>query len=427
MTAHIERINIPLTSPLIIAALLFSTAACSNPSTVSPSNNKSTATESKEISTSDNDTQTATQTTTQKETSKPDFTTKAIATFDEPWAMTALPIADSKAPKLLVTQKTGELFIVDTATGNKTKIEGVPTVAYGGQGGLGDIIVAPDFATSNTVYLSYAEAGTGSDSNKFGAKVIKATLSGLETATPTLQDITPIWQQSPKVTGQGHYSHRLLFSPDGRYLYISSGERQKKEPAQDMSMNLGKIIRLYADGSVPKDNPFVNDSNDIASQFWTMGNRNVLGIRFDESGRLWANEMGPKGGDEFNLIEKGKNYGWPIVSNGRNYSGTPIPDHDTRPEFEMPKMTWTPVISPSSLSLYRAGSHNDFPALQGDFLISGLSSKALIVVSVDEDDSATERYRYDMGERVRSVLAVDGQVWVLEDGDGGRLLRLLPK
>ena len=425
MTAHIERINIPLTSPLIIAALLFSTAACSNPSTVSTINNKSTATESKEVSTSDSDTQTATQTTTQKETSKPDFTTKSIATFDEPWAMTALPNTGSQAPKLLVTQKTGELFIVDTATGNKTKIEGVPTVAYGGQGGLGDIIVAPDFATSNTVYLSYAEAGTGGDSNKFGAKVIKAILSGLETATPILQDITPIWQQSPKVTGQGHYSHRLLFSPDGRYLYISSGERQDKDPAQDMNGNLGKIIRLSPDGNTPTDNPFTD--NELAKQFWTMGNRNVLGIRFDESGRLWANEMGPKGGDEFNLIKKGKNYGWPIVSNGRNYSGTPIPDHDTRPDFEMPKITWTPVISPSSLSLYTAGSHNDFPALQGDFLISGLSSKALIVVSIDEDDSATERYRYDMGERVRSVLAVDGQVWALEDGDGGRLLRLLPK
>ncbi|PKH65069.1 glucose dehydrogenase [Psychrobacter sp. 4Dc] len=425
MTAHIERINIPLTSPLIIAALLFSTAACSNPSAVSTSNNKSTTTESKEISTSDNDTQTATQTTTQKDTSKPDFTTKAIATFDEPWAMTALPSIDSKAPKLLVTQKTGELFIVDTATDNKSKIEGVPTVAYGGQGGLGDIIVAPDFATSNTVYLSYAEAGTGSDSNKFGAKVIKATLSGLETATPTLQDITPIWQQSPKVTGQGHYSHRLLFSPDGRYLYISSGERQDKDPAQDMNGNLGKIIRLSPDGNTPTDNPFT--VNELAKQFWTIGHRNVLGMAFDDSGQLWAHEMGPKGGDEFNLIKKGKNYGWPIVSNGRNYSGTPIPDHDTRPDFEMPKITWTPVISPSSLSLYTAGSHNDFPALQGDFLISGLSSKALIVVSIDEDDSATERYRYDMGERVRSVLAVDGQVWALEDGDGGRLLRLLPK
>ncbi|MGE6393041.1 PQQ-dependent sugar dehydrogenase [Psychrobacter sp. PSP] len=427
MTTSIERVSLPLTSPLLIAALLFSTAACSNPSAVSPSNNKSTATESKEVSISDSNAQTATKSTTQTKTSKPAFTTKAIATFDEPWAMTALPSIDGKAPKLLVTQKTGELFIVDTATGSKTQVAGIPKVAYGGQGGLGDIILAPDFATSNAVYISYVEAGKGGDSNKFGAKVIKATLAGLGTNAPTLQVITPIWEQSPKVTGQGHYSHRLLFSPDGQYLYISSGERQKKEPAQNMSMNLGKIIRLYADGSVPKDNPFVNDSNDIASQFWTMGNRNVLGIRFDESGRLWANEMGPKGGDEFNLIEKGKNYGWPIVSNGRNYSGTPIPDHDTRPEFEMPKITWTPVISPSSLSLYTAGSHNDFPALQGDFLISGLSSKALIVVSVDEDDSATERYRYDMGERVRSVLAVDGQVWTLEDGNNAQLLRLLPK
>ncbi|HBL96657.1 MAG TPA: glucose dehydrogenase, partial [Psychrobacter sp.] len=358
MTTSIERVSLPLTSPLLIAALLFSTAACSNPSAVSPSNNKSTATESKEVSISDSNAQTATKSTTQTKTSKPAFTTKAIATFDEPWAMTALPSIDGKAPKLLVTQKTGELFIVDTATGSKTQVAGIPKVAYGGQGGLGDIILAPDFATSNAVYISYVEAGKGGDSNKFGAKVIKATLAGLGTNAPTLQVITPIWEQSPKVTGQGHYSHRLLFSPDGQYLYISSGERQKKEPAQNMSMNLGKIIRLYADGSVPKDNPFVNDSNDIASQFWTMGNRNVLGIRFDESGRLWANEMGPKGGDEFNLIEKGKNYGWPIVSNGRNYSGTPIPDHDTRPEFEMPKITWTPVISPSSLSLYTAGSHN---------------------------------------------------------------------
>lgn len=421
MTTPIERVSLPLTSPLLIAALLFSTSACSNTATVNTSNN---VPEQKERQTSKADVQTSDA---QVSADKPEFTTKAIATFDEPWAMTALPKTDGKNPKLLVTQKTGELFIVDTATGNKSKVEGMPTVAYGGQGGLGDIILAPDYATSNAVYISYAEAGKGDDSNKFGAKVIKATLAGLGTNTPKLQAITPIWEQSPKVTGQGHYSHRLLFSPDGQYLYISSGERQKKEPAQDMSMNLGKIIRLYADGSVPKDNPFVNDSNDIASQFWTMGNRNVLGMRFDESGRLWANEMGPKGGDEFNLIEKGKNYGWPIVSNGRNYSGIPIPDHDTRPEFERPKITWTPVISPSSLSLYTAGSHNDFPALQGDFLISGSSSKALIVVSVDEDNSATERYRYDMGERVRSVLAVDGQVWALEDGDGGRLLRLLPK
>ncbi|MGO2278487.1 MULTISPECIES: PQQ-dependent sugar dehydrogenase [unclassified Psychrobacter] len=415
MTISIERISAPLTSPIIIAALLFSTSACSNPSAVNSSNNKSTATGYQEGSVTD----------AQTDTSKPDFTTKAVATFDEPWAMTALPSTNSEESKLLVTQKTGELFIVDTATGNKTEVKGVPEVAYGGQGGLGDIIVSPDFATSSTVYLSYAEAGTGGDSNKFGAKVVKATLSGLESATPTLQNITPIWQQSPKVTGQGHYSHRLLFSPDGRYLYISSGERQEKTPAQDMSVNLGKVIRLNADGSIPTDNPFTD--NEIAKQFWTIGHRNVLGMAFDGSGQLWVNEMGPKGGDEFNMIEKGNNYGWPVVSNGRNYSGLDIPDHNTKPEFSAPKITWTPVISPSAMSIYAAGDHNDFPSWQGNALISGLSSKALVVVDISEDNTAAERYRYDMGERVRSVLAVDGQVWTLEDGNDAQLLRLLPK
>ncbi len=412
MITTTKRINVPLT----IIALLFSASACSSPSTV----NTDTAAAQ---STSSNSS--ATQ--MQASTDKPEFTTKTLTSFDEPWAMTALPKSDNDSRKLLVTQKAGELFIVDTATGNKTKVSGVPKVAYGGQGGLGDLILAPDFAITNMVYLSYVEAGQGADGNKFGAKVIKAKLAGLDTDAPSLQEITPIWQQTPKVKGQGHYSHRLLFSPDGQYLYISSGERQKKDPAQDMTVNLGKIIRLNADGSVPKDNPFADNASDIASQFWTIGNRNVLGMTFDDDGRLWAHEMGPKGGDEFNLIEKGKNYGWPIVSNGRNYSGTDIPDHDTRPEFEAPKITWTPVISPSSMSIYSSGTSNEFPAWQGDALISGLSSKALIVVGLDENNTAHERYRYDMGERIRSVLAVDGEVWLLEDGDDGNLLKLLPK
>ncbi|MER2011452.1 MAG: PQQ-dependent sugar dehydrogenase [Psychrobacter alimentarius] len=412
-TINKRHISTPLTLPIIVSALLFSTAACSNQSGLTAS------TDSKDAKTSPKKSAVSNE--------KPEFTTKTVATFDEPWAMVALPKSNNASLKFLVTQKTGELFIVDTATGAKTEVTGIPSVAYGGQGGLGDITVAPDFATSNNVYISYAEAGKGTDSNKFGAKVIKAKLSGLNSATPSLQNITPIWQQTPKVTGQGHYSHRLLFSPDGQYLYISSGERQKKDPAQDMSMNLGKIIRLHPDGSVPKDNPFVSDSNKIASQFWTVGNRNVLGMRFDENGKLWISEMGPKDGDEFNLIEKGKNYGWPIVSNGRNYSGTPIPDHDTRPEFAAPKVTWTPVISPSSMSLYTAGTHNDFPAWQGDFLVGGLSSKALVVVDVKNDNTASERYRYDMGERIRSVLTVDGKVWVLEDESDSKLLQLIPK
>ncbi len=416
MITYEKSTNTPLLLSLVMTSLLFSASACSNPAAVNTNND---LTEYKEGQASVEE--------SLANTEKPTFTTKTVASFDEPWAMTALPRIHSQPPKLLVTQKAGELLIVDTATGVKTSVNGVPKVAYGGQGGLGDIILAPDFATSNNVYISYVEAGKGTDSNKFGAKVIKATLTGLDTDAPRLQAITPIWKQTPKLKGQGHYSHRLLFSPDGQYLYISSGERQEKTPAQDMSVNLGKIIRLHPDGSVPADNPFAQNGSDIAAQFWTIGHRNVLGMAFDDKGRLWAHEMGPRGGDEFNLIEKGNNYGWPVVSNGRNYSGTDIPDHDTRPDFVAPKISWTPVISPSSISIYQTGKYNDFPAWQGNALISGLSSKALIVVKFADNNGAAERYRYDMGERSRSVLTVDGQVWLLEDGDKGRLLQLLPR
>ena len=400
MITYEKSTNTPLLLSLVMTSLLFSASACSNPATVNTNND---LTEYKEGQASVKE--------SLANTEKPTFTTKTVASFDEPWAMTALPRIHKQPPKLLVTQKAGELLIVDTATGVKTSVNGVPKVAYGGQGGLGDIILAPDFATSNNIYISYVEAGKGADSNKFGAKVIKATLMSLDTDAPRLQAITPIWEQTPKLKGQGHYSHRLLFSPDGQYLYISSGERQEKTPAQDMSVNLGKIIRLHPDGSVPADNPFAQNGSDIAAQFWTIGHRNVLGMAFDDKGRLWAHEMGPRGGDEFNLIEKGNNYGWPVVSNGRNYSGTDIPDHDTRPDFVAPKISWTPVISPSSISIYQTGKYNDFPARQGNALISGVSSKALIVVTLDDNNDAAERYRYDMGERIRSVLTVDGQVW----------------
>lgn len=420
---------------LSVIALLFSASACSSPSTPSTDDNitdtQSVSTETADAvyqSESADEANAAYNAEPKQATNvKPAFMSKAIVSFNEPWAMTALPKESNEPLKLLVTQKTGELFIVDTVTAAKTPIKGVPKVGYGGQGGLGDIILAPDFATSGSIYLSYVEAGTASERNKYGAKVVEAKLSGLDTATPTLQAITPIWQQNKKYGGQGHYSHRLLFSPDGRYLYISSGDRQQKDPAQDMDVNLGKIIRLYPDGSIPNDNPFYTRADDIKSQFWSVGHRNVLGMTFDNADRLWAIEMGPRGGDEFNLIKKGNNYGWPIVSNGRNYSGTDIPDHDTRPEFEAPKITWTPVISPSFINIYTAGSHNDFPAWQGDALLSGLSSQALIVVSINEDGSAAERYRYDMGARIRSVLAIDGQVWLLEDGKDARLLQLVPE
>ena len=411
-----KSISLPVPLSLMLMSLMFSMPACSNQSAV---NTYEELKDYKEATASAPDAQTS--------SAKPTFTTKAMAAFNEPWAMTALPTVGHKSPTLLVTQKSGELFVVNTATGTKTAVTGVPKVAYGGQGGLGDIILAPDFATSKNIYLSYVEVGTGANSDKFGAKVIQATIAGLDTDAPGLKAITPIWQQMPKVDGQGHYSHRLLFSPDGKYLYISSGERQQKTPAQDMSVNLGKIVRLHPDGSIPVDNPFLDNPKAIAAQFWSIGHRNILGMTFDDKGQLWAHEMGPRGGDELNLIEKGHNYGWPLVSNGRNYSGVDIPDHKTQPKFDAPKMTWTPVISPSSISIYKAGRANDFPAWQGNALISGLSSKALIVVDLDQDKPAVERYRYDMGARIRSVLNVDGEVWLLEDGSEGRLLQLLPK
>jgi glucose/arabinose dehydrogenase len=239
-----------------------------------------------------------------------------------------------------------------------------------------------------------------------------------------LVDAEVIWRQVPKVTGRGHYGHRLLFGADG-HLFITSGERQKFDPAQDTSSNLGKIIRLHDDGSVPGDNPFA-DSGGVTAQIWSLGQRNPLGIVQDAEGRLWSHEMGPAGGDELNLIEPGNNYGYPIVSNGDHYSGDEIPDHDTRPEFAEPVITWTPVISPAGFIIYDGAM---FPDWDGNGLIGGLSSKALVRIEFD-GDTAQEAERYDMGQRIREVAqGPDGAVWLLEDekdGSGGRLLKLTP-
>lgn len=230
-----------------------------------------------------------------------------------------------------------------------------------------------------------------------------------------------IWRQVPKTGGQGHYGHRLLFGPDGK-LWISSSERQKFDPAQDMASNLGKIVRLNDDGSVPADNPFAARGG-VAAQVWSLGHRNVLGMDFDAQGRLWEVEMGPRGGDELDLVERGANYGWPLVSEGSHYSGRPIPGHATRPEFSAPKIAWTPVISPSSLLVY---SGRRYPGWAGNAFIGGLSSKALVRVELD-GDSAHETARYDMGQRIRAIeQAPDGLLWLLEDGKDARLLELRP-
>lgn len=340
------------------------------------------------------------------------FVSTPLTTFDEPWAMSFLPDG-----RLLVTEKKGRLLVV-TQDGEKSQpLSGVPEVDYGGDGGLGDVVLHPEYASNGLVYISYAEAGKG---NTRGAAVARATLR-LTAGGGSLNDLEVIWRQHPKVKGKGHYGHRIAFSQDG-YLYISSGERKKFDPAQDMMQNLGKIVRLHPDGSVPDDNPFA-DRGGVMAEIWSLGHRNPLGIAFDEQGRLWSSEMGPRGGDELNLIVRGENYGYPIVSNGRHYSGRDIPDHDTRPEFAEPKVWWTPVISPGGLLVYTGDL---FPDWQGDALIPGLTAKALIQVEID-GDSARETARFDMNKRIRAIRqGPNGAIWLLEDRKGGRLLKLTP-
>ena len=345
------------------------------------------------------------------------FTVSEVQQFKEPWAMTFLPDG-----RLLVSEKQGALKLLNVEDKKLGDISGVPEVAYGGQGGFGDVVLHPQFASNGLVYLSFAEAGDGGDR---GGAVARGKLALDDQGGGALSDVQVIWRQVPKVSGQGHYGHRIAFDKEGK-LWITSSERQKFDPAQDMKSNLGKIVRLNDDGSVPADNPFAKDGG-VAAQVWSLGHRNALGLAFDAQGRLWVQEMGPKGGDELNLIERGKNYGYPLVSNGDHYDGRSIPDHDTRPEFEAPKITWNPVISPAGLMIY---SGDRFADWKGNAFIGGLSSKALVRIELD-GTSAREAARYDMGQRIREIeQGPDGHLWLLEDqrdGSGGRLLKLSPK
>jgi aldose sugar dehydrogenase len=340
------------------------------------------------------------------------FAISEVASFNEPWAMAFLP--DGRG---LVTEKAGKLWIWDGKTTATKPVSGVASVSYGGQGGLGDVILHPQFATNRMVYLSWAEAGEGGA----GAAVGRAKLVE-DGQGARLDGMTVIWQQTPKVSGKGHFGHRLAFAPDGK-LFISSGERQKFDPAQDKAANLGKIIRLNDDGSIPADNPFAKDGG-VAAQIWSLGQRNPLGIAMAKDGLLWETEMGPKGGDELNLIKRGGNYGYPKASNGSHYDGRDIPDHAGGDGYEAPKVYWTPSISPGSLMIY---SGDMFKAWKGDAFIGALGGEALIRVDLD-GEKATLAENWPMKTRIREVeQGPDGAIWLLEDGEDGRLMKLSPK
>lgn len=342
------------------------------------------------------------------------FNIEDIANFNEPWAMTFLPGGPVKA---LITEKGGKLFLFEEG-GEVTEIAGVPTVDYGGQGGLGDVVLSPDFGNDSMVYLSWAEAG---DNDTRGAVVGRAKLN---MGNPNrLEDMEIIWKQYPKVTGRGHYSHRIAFSPDGKHLFIGSGERQKFDPSQDMDSNMGKIVRLYPDGTIPKDNPFYTEGNEVRSQIWSLGHRNILGLAFDTDGKLWNQEMGPAHGDEVNLVKAKANYGYPIVSNGDHYNGDDIPDHSEGDGFEAPKVFWNPTLAPSGLIAYTGEM---FPEWKGSLMLGGLAGQALVRLKID-GENLTKADQWPMEARIREVeQGPSGALWILEDGKGGKLRKLTP-
>ncbi len=303
--------------------------------------------------------------------------------LSHPWAGVMLPDGS-----ILVTERPGRLRRV-TADGDVSDpLGGVPKVFAKGQGGLLDIVLAPDFADSRMVYLTFAEARDGGAATSVG----RARLSDDATA---LEHFEVIFREKPAVGGGNHFGGRLAFAPDGK-LFVTLGERFHHDQAQDPTNTLGTVVRINPDGSVPDDNPFA-DGGKGAPEVWSFGHRNVEGAAIEPAtGRLWTDEMGPRGGDELNTPEPGRNYGWNVVSWGIHYNGKPIPDPDTHPEFADAHLQWTPVISPSGMTFYDGDL---FSKWKGDLLIAGLSAHAIVRVAID-GDKATEEDRIDLGARV---------------------------
>ena len=356
---------------------------------------------------------------------------ESLAHLTEPWGMTWLPDG-----RLLITEKPGNLRIYSDRT-LSAPIAGVPKVAYQGQGGLLDVEVDPSFASNGWVYLFYVEpaerqaAGQRppndprlggppdpADTLLKGGAVLRGRLDGA-----ALRDTQVIWRQVPKTVGRGHFGGRLVFAPDGN-LFITSGDRQRFTPAQDRKSNLGKVVRIAPDGSIPKDNPFANGKTGARADIWSIGHRNPLGAAIHPgTRRLWIHEMGPRHGDEINVPEPGKDYGWPAVSNGDHYNGEPIPDHATQPRFAAPLTYWVPSIAPSGFIFYTGSL---FPDWKDSALIGGLVTESLIRLTI-KDGKVESEERIPMRKRIRDVIqAADGSVLLLTDDKDGELLRLSP-
>jgi glucose/arabinose dehydrogenase len=372
------------------------------------------------------------------------FTLTQVATFKLPWRIAFLPDG-----RMLITEKVGPVWLV-TPQGEKTPVANVPAVQYQGQGGMLGIFLSPHYATDHNVYLTYSEPGDGGSS----LALARARLS-IGEGTASLDGLQVLWHEMPKGKG-GQFGAQIAFSPDGQYLFLTVGDRQRMTPAQDPNQELGKILRLTLDGKPAPGNPMAGKTGAMSTSLidpprdteaaktapvvstysytspnlapaetWSSGHRTPYGLAFAPDGRLWELEHGPRGGDELNLIEPGKNYGWPLVSYATNYNGVPIASPDTRSDLAKPVIYWTPVIAPGNFIFYKGAM---FPKWQGSALISGIATQSLSRVTFDGKGGATPAERWGVGHRIRDVeVAADGALWMLEDANPGGLFRVTPK
>jgi len=379
---------------------------------------------------------------------KPDsdlpFTITKVASLDLPWRIAFLPDG-----RMLVTEKVGRVALV-TPQGDKTDVGGVPASYFEGQNGMLGVFLSPHYAADHSVYLTYVEPG-----DYGGGVALGRGRLVLDDKQPRLEGFQVLWRQVPTGKG-GQPGGQIAFSPDGKYLFLTLGDRQRFTPAQDPSQPLGKILRLTLDGKPAPGNPWAGKvgartiplidppadtekaktapivstytftgPNLTPAETWSVGFRTPYGLAFGPDGRLWELEHGPKGGDELNLVQRGKNYGWPLVSYGMNYNGVPIPNPDTRPDLVKPVIYWDPVIAPGNIMFYKGTL---FPQWNGSALLSGLTALGIVRVTFDEKGGATAVQRWSVGKRVRDIEeAPDGSLWMLEDASPGGLYHLMPK
>jgi aldose sugar dehydrogenase len=328
-----------------------------------------------------------------------------------PWGLAFLPDG-----RMLVTERPGTLRIVGTDGSLSDPVAGVPAVRAAGQGGLLDVALSPDFASDGLVYLTYSEPGEGEES---GTALARGKLAG-----NALTDVEVLFRQTPKLPTVHHFGSRIVFDGKG-HVFVTLGDRGVRPMAQQTDGHQGAVVRIALDGSVPADNPFLGKDG-VLPEIWSYGHRNIQGAaRHPATGALWTHEHGPRGGDEINIAEAGKNYGWPLVTLGINYSGEPIPEAiaKTLPGMEDPIHQWTPSIGPSGMAFYTA---DRFPAWKGNLFVGALAHQVVIRLELDGNSVAKqERLLEGLGQRIRDVRqGPDGYLYLLTDAPQGKLYRL---